>query len=347
MYSEIARAIADKTKVNLTAEETTRLITAHQVNPQAYEAYRQGRSHWYKLTPKDFETALQYFESALQIDPNYALGYTGVALVWVLRIGFESEARSLGKAAAEKALELDNMLAEAHYAFAFVTWSDYDWEGGETAFKRALELNPNFPDALAYYSHFLSQMGRKDEALPYIERAIELDPLNALFHAMYGMVLLYHRRYDDAIAAANTALAIDPGLSPARSALQDGYIAKGMYDEQLAIQRARIALDPERVAAFERGLAESGYEGAQRGIADVLAARFGKSGKGVYRGTGIAYRYLDAGDYDRAIDWLEKAYEERDPFLTYIGMPIYDPLRSYPRFQDLLRRIGLPVDEKE
>jgi len=157
--------------------------------------------------------------------------------------------------------------------------------------------------------------------------------------------LLYQRRFDDAMAAARTALAIHPGLTVARAALQDGFIAKGMRDEQLAIQRARIALDPERVAAFERGLEEGGYEGAQRGIADVLAARYGKSGKWVFGAVGIANRYLDAGDNDRAIDWLEKAYEEHSPGLPYIGLPLYDPLRSYPRFQDLLRRIGLPVKE--
>jgi len=350
MYSEMARAIADKTRVNLTAEEATRLSSARQVNPKAYDAYIQGRSHWYRLTAQDLETALGDFELALQIDPNYALAHTGVALVWVgrnqMNLAPRNEAVPLAKAAVEKALELESTLAEAHYALALIrAWGEYDWENAETAFQRTLELNPNFPDVHAYYSQFLSHMGRIDEALLHIERAIELDPLNALFHGLYGNVLLYQRRYDDAIAAANTALAIDPGLSPARSALQDGYIAKGMYDEQLAIQRARIALDPERVAAFERGLAEGGYEGAQRGIADVLAARYGKYGKWTYGGMGIARRYLDAGDNDRAIDWLEKAYEERNPNLPYIGLPFYDPLRSDPRFQDLLRRMGLPVKE--
>ena len=349
MYSEMARAIAGEIQVKLTAEETTRLTNVRQVNPEAYEAYTQGRLHWNRLTPQDLETALQYFETALQIDPNYALAHAGVAMVWVIRGQFGlvpfSEARSLGKAAAEKALELDNTLAEAHYAFAFVAWREWDWESAETSFQRAIKLNPNFPDAPAYYSHLLSIVGREDEALPHSERAIELDPLNALFHGMYAIVLLYHRRYDDAMAAARTALALDPGLSPARAALQDGLIAKGMRDEQLAIQRARIALDPERVAGFERGLEEGGYEGAQRGIADVLAARYQKSGKWVFAAGGIAYRYLDAGDYDRAIDWLEKGYVKHDPSLCYIGMPIWDPLRSYPRFQDLLRKIGLPVTE--
>ena len=242
-------------------------------------------------------------------------------------------------------MELDNTLAEAHYVLAINrTWGEWDWEGAEKAFERAIELNPNFPDVRAYYSHFLSHMGRSDEALPHIEQALELDPFNALFHGLYAIVLQYQRRFDDSIAAARTGLALQPNPI-ARSALQNGFIAKGMRDEQLAIQRARIALDPERLAAFERGLEEGGYEGAQRGIADVLAARYGKSGKWVWGGWGIAFRYLDAGDYEQAIDWLEKAYEERDPNLPYIGLPLYDPLRSDPRFQDLLRRIGLPFEE--
>jgi len=170
MYSEMARAIADKTRVNLTAEETTRLSSARQVNPKAYDAYIQGRSHWYRLTAQDLETALGDFELALQIDPNYALAHTGVALVWVgrnqMNLAPRSEAVPLAMAAAEKAVELDNTLAEAHYALALIrTWSEWDWEGAETAFQRAIELNPNFPDVRAYYSHFLAHMGRTDEAL--------------------------------------------------------------------------------------------------------------------------------------------------------------------------------------
>jgi tetratricopeptide (TPR) repeat protein len=302
----------------------------------------------YALIPQEIETSLNYFEQALEIDTNYALAHAGVALVWVMRyqmrIAPRNQAVPLAIAAAEKAIKLDNTLEEAYYALACIrTWSEWDWEGAEKAFQQAIELNPNFPDVRAYYSQFLCHMGRTDEALPHIELAVELDPFNALFHGFYANVLLYQRRYDDAIAAARTGLTLQPGNPVVRSALQDGFIAKGMYDEQLAIQRARIALDPERMAAFEQGLEEDGYKGAQRGIADVLAARHGKSGKGVYRGMGIARRYLDAGDFNRAMDWLEKAYEEHDPSLPYIGMPINDPLRSYPRFQELLRKMNLPV----
>jgi tetratricopeptide (TPR) repeat protein len=349
MYSEMARAIAENAGIRLTAEETTRITAAHQINPEAYQSYIQGRQHWYKLTPEDFETAMQHFETALQKDPDYALAYTGIAMVWIARGGLRlvplSESQSLARAAAEKALELDDTLAEAHFVSAQLAWGEWDWENAETSFQRAIELNPSFPDAPAYYAHLLSFMGRANEALPHIERAVELDPLNALFHGLYGMALLYHRRFDDAMAAANTALALDPGLTVARLALQYSLIAKGMRDEQLAIQRARIALDPERVEAFEKGLEEGGYEGAQRGIADVLAARYGKYGKGVYGAIGIARRYVDAGDYDRAIEWLEKGYVERNPLLPYIGLPFYDPLRSDPRFQGLLRRVGLPFEE--
>jgi hypothetical protein len=119
-----------------------------------------------------------------------------------------------------------------------------------------------------------------------------------------------------------------------------------MHEEQLAIQRARIGLDPERATAFDRGLEEDGYEGAQRGVADVLASRYGKTGKWVCGGEGIARRYVDARDYEKALDWLETAYEDRDPNLPYIGGPIYwDALRSYPRYQDLLRKMNLPVEE--
>jgi TolB-like protein/predicted Ser/Thr protein kinase len=352
MYSEMARSIADVTQVKLTAEETIRLTNARQVNPKAYEAYIQGRLHWHMLTPQDIETARQHFETALAKDPNFALAHTGIARVWAVRAGFGlvpfQEAYPKAKAAAEKAMELDKTLAETHYVMALIKMGlEWNWEDAETEYRKALELNPNFPDAHAYYSHLLSSMGRIDEALPHIERAIEIDPFEALFHGSYAIVLQYLRRFDDSIAAARTGLALQPGHPIAQGALQYAYIAKGMHEEQLVIQRGRIALDSERLEAFERGLEEGGYQGAQRGIADVLAVRYGKAGKWVFNAHGIALRYLDAGDYERAIDWLEKAYEEHDINMQYLGLPLYDPLRSDPRFQDLLRKMNLPVDEQE
>ncbi len=193
-------------------------------------------------------------------------------------------------------------------------------------------------------------LGRGGEAVEHGKQAIELDPFNALFHGMYAIVLLHQRRFDDAVVAARAALAIDPNQSVAESALGRVFIVKRMRDEQLALQRQRLAKDPERVAALEQGLAEAGYEGAQRRLGDLLAARYEKAGgvptagaRRTFLPVGIALRYVDAGDYRRALDWLEKAYEVRDPNLLYsFTDPINDPLRADPRFQALAKRMGLP-----
>lgn len=255
-----------------------------------------------------------------------------------------NEAVPLAKAAAEKAVELDNTLAEAHYALALVrTWTEWDWESAETEFQQAFKLKPNYPEAHAYYAHFLAHMGHTDESLLYMEKALECDPLNPLFHALYSMVLFYNRRFDDALAAASTAQEMFPGIPIAGSLKQHVFIAKGMQDELLTYQRQSYS--PEFLVELERGLERGGYEGAQRAIADLLASRYGKPGRRV-RAHVIAYQYLAAGDYEQAIDWFEKSYEEHDPNLPYIGKPSCDPLRSYPRFQELLRKIGLPSDDK-
>jgi len=347
LQSDVARAVANEIELALTPEEEERLAAARVVNPEAHDAYLKGSYHWKKLTPNDLDTAQRYFELALEKDPSYAPAYEGLAWVWAasqqMGIVPPHEAGPKAKAAALQAIALDDTSVEAHEALALVrTWTDWDWAGAEPEWQRALELNPNAANAHAYYAHFLAIVGRTDEAIPHSERALELDPFNALFHGLYGIVLCFDRRYDDAMAAARTALAMQPLMNVARTALQYAFIAKGMRDEQLALQRERIAHDPERVAAFERGLAEGGYEGAQRGIADVLAARYLDSGRG--HAVGIALRYFDAGDNDRAIDWLEKAYEKHDPNLPYLGNPLYDPLRSDPRFQAIVAKMNLPAD---
>jgi tetratricopeptide (TPR) repeat protein len=264
-----------------------------------------------------------------------------------------SEAGPKAKAAALQAIALDEASAEAHEALAVVkTWTDWDWAGAEREWRRTFELNPNSSNAHAYYAHFLAITGRAGEAVPHSERAIELDPSNALFQAMYAVVLVYARRYDDALAAASAALAIQPDSGVALGARQRAFIMKGMREEVLASQRERIAKDPGRVAAFEKGLSEGGFEGAQRAIAELLAARYEKAGGIPSGGTlrvfmpcGIAVRFLEARDYDRALDWFEKAYDVRDPELLYgIASPTVDPLRSTPRFKALARRMNLPFE---
>jgi TolB-like protein/tRNA A-37 threonylcarbamoyl transferase component Bud32 len=349
VQGQLAQSVAKALAVEMLPAEQARLAIVRMINPEAYDAYLKGSSLWQRLNAADLDDAQRHFETALEKDPSYAPAYAGLAWVWLARrqmgIVPYSESPKV-KAAALRALELDEKSAEAHEVLAsFLTWSEWDWAGAETEWARALELNPNGANAHAYYAHFLANRGRAAEGLKHSERAIKLDPFNALYHAMYAVVLQYLGRYDDGLAAARAGLAIDPKQGIALSQFQRYYIVKGMRDEQLADQRMRIAKDPERVAAFDRGLAEGGYEGAQRGIADVLAARYEKSQYN--NALGIANRYLDAGDKDRAIAWLYKAYEDHEQSLAYLGMPNWDPLHGDTRFQALLRRIGLPLDVKK
>jgi TolB-like protein len=355
LQSEVAERVARALALELLPAEQARLTSARSVDPEAYDAYLKGTYHWQKLTLEDLDTAQRYFELALEKDPDYAPIYEGLSAVWAARQQMGStlprEAGPKAKEAALQAIALDDGSAGAHRAVATVkTWTDWDWAGAEPEWRRALELDPNAAVTHAFYAHFLAIMGRTGEAVTHSERALELDPFNALYHMLYAMVLNFDRRFDDAMAASRTASAMLPGHPPA-GGMQTALLCKGMRDEQLEHQRERIARDPERVAAFERGLAEGGYEGAQRAIADLLAARYENAG-GVpdaevtrtFMPYFIALRYVDAGDFDRAVDWLEEAYEVRDPMLPYLRNPFYyDALRSNPRYQDLLRRMNLPT----
>jgi serine/threonine-protein kinase len=346
LWSEVAQAIAGVVQVALTPEETKRLAVAGPVDPEVHDAYLKGSYHSGRLTREDLDTAQRYFELALEKDPSYAPAYVGLSGVWGSRsqMGYTPphEAQPKAMELAQKAIALDDSSARTHRRLAsHKTWGKWDWAGAEPEWRRALELDPNAAGAHAFFAHFLMITGRIDEAVPHSERAIELDPYNALFHGLYSMVLEGAGRYDDAIAAARTALTMQPGLAPAAAGMQCSLILKGMRDELLDFQRNSFAGDPELVGALEQGLAEAGYEGAQRSIADLLAARYEKYGTGSFK---VAQHYIFAGDNDRAMDWLEKAFEVRDPNLPYFPTcRNWDPLRSDPRFQDLLRRMNLPT----
>ena len=345
VQGQVAQSVARALAVELLPTEEARLAIVRTVNPEAYGAYLKGSSLWQTLKATDVDAAQRHFEQALEKDPSYAPAISGLAWVWLVRgqMGLMSpgEAGPKAKAAALQALALDDNSAEAHEALASIlTWNEWDWAGADPEWRRALQLNPSGANAHAYYAQYLAHRGRAGEAVPHSERSIELDPYNPLYHCLYGNVLLYLRRFDQALAAAQKAISIRADMPLAFSVIQQVYLSKGMRNEQLAEQRLRISSYPERLAAFEQGLAAGGYEGAQRAIADVLAAQYEK---GEYRSAwGVALRYLDAGDKDRAIAWLQKDYDVRGQSLPYLGMPIWDSVRSDPRFQALLRRMGLP-----
>ncbi|OFW59529.1 MAG: hypothetical protein A2Y75_10160 [Candidatus Solincola sediminis] len=347
LQSEVAGKVASALALKLLPAEKARLANVKTVHPEAYEAYIKGLQHWYKLTPAGLDASQQYFELALEKDPDYALPYAGIALLWAGRQQFgltpPSEATPKAKAAALRAVSLDDSAAVAHYALAVVkAWSDWDWAGAESEFKRAIELDPSFPDARIYYAHLLNNLQRPEEAVAQGERSLELDPLNSLFRGLFAAVLLYARRYDDAIAQGGDALRSAPDDPLAHNLLWFAYFLKGMHKEGLAAAKVYLKgvyADPDVEKALDGVYAQDGYRNAMRAAAEALTAHFHKS---YASPLDIAYLYVGAGERDRVLEWLEKGYELRDPNTPYIGMPYFDSLRSDPRFQDLLRRMKLP-----
>ena len=344
---QVTRAIVDEIELALTPEAEARLASARPVDPEVYEAYLKGEFHQGKLTAADLEIAMQYFEQALEKDPDYAQAHMGIASVWLARqqMGFvpPHEAGPRAKAAAQKAIELDSMLAEAHLALAAVkAYVDWDWPGAETSFRRATELKPNYSVARGMYSHLLVILGRPDEAMAQIERAVELDPLDGIIQLWYGLDLIAARRYDEAIAQLQNALKTAPNNPALHSLLHGAFYAQGRHDEALAEWKAFLAAVGERELeeAVERGYAEGGYREAMRRAAETWAARSGTTFIPPYD---LAAFFAAAGEHDRTLEWLERAYEARDPNLPYMGVnPLFDSVRDDPRFQDLLRRMNLP-----
>jgi len=349
LYNEMAVAIADKTQVKLTEEESARLTKVRQVNPEAYEAYLKGTFHSHKFTVEDLESAKQYYELALKIDPNYAAAYIGIAGYWGGQTYYgmlSSEVRPKVKAAADKALELDSTLPEANYMLAgLATWFDFDWDTAEREFRKTLDLNPNYAHARVFYGLYLTGMGRFEEARAQMQMGLDLDPLNSMFQAYLGVAFLRERRYDEAILQYQKALALQPNFGDALSGLRNCYHHKEMFEESLATSRELYTAtgSHDLLEALDRGYEEGGYEEAMRQTAEAMAARSNRA-----YSLDIATLYIFAGEKERALGWLEIAYEERMQNLVYLNVyPKWDPLRDDPRFQDLIRRMNFPVVEKK
>jgi TolB-like protein/Tfp pilus assembly protein PilF/predicted Ser/Thr protein kinase len=348
MYGEMAGAIAENIQVKLTAQEETRFAGARMVNPEAYDAYIKGMFHWQRFNLEDLETALQYFESALEKDPDFALAHTGIGLVWVVYalagIVPANEAAPKAVEAAERAVELDDTLAEAHYALAVIRYGvEWDWDKAEASFRKAIELNPNFPDARSYYSNFLFIMHRPDEAIVQMERTMELDPFNSMFQAMYGADFLFMRRYDEAIEQFQKTLKIVPNHGTATDMLALAFHQKRMYEnafEQIKVYYESMDLE-EGIEALTRGYEKAGYQGAMRSAAEMWEEL---SQVTYILPWNIAEVYAYAGNKEKTLDWLEKGVEVGDPNMVVIGViPLFvDLLGDEPRYQELLRKMNLP-----
>ncbi len=347
LQSQVAKAIAREVRVAVRPEDARCLASARPVHPEAYEAYLKGKFYWYKFSPEHLDTALGYFQLALEKDPNYALAYVGTADTWFARenSGFvpTREAIPKARAAALKAMELDDTLPEVHSMLGLVRFHhEWDWSGAETEFQRAIELNPNYADVRLFYSDYLFSMRRPEEGMAHIKCGLELDPLNFFFQCFFGWYLLFLRRCDDAIAQLRNTLRTEPNFPAAHLGLWGALYQKRKYEEALAEAKTFFALlgDSETAEALGRGCGEAGYPGAMRLAAERLAARSNQTYVPAVR---IARLYAHAEEKDSALEWLEKAYEQRETPLVHLSVAWdWDSLRDEPRFQELLRRMNFP-----
>ncbi|MGH7595064.1 MAG: protein kinase domain-containing protein [bacterium] len=347
LQNEVARAVADEIKVKLTPQEQARLTSTRQVNPEAHEAYLKGRYYWNKRTEEGLKKASEYFHQAIEKDPAYALAYAGLADAYALLGVFEylpsKDAYPKAKAAAEKALDIDDMLAEAHTSLAMVrSIYDWDWSTAEREFKRAIELNPNYATAHDWYAVFyLTAMERLDEAITEIKRAQELDPLSLIINSMVGWIFYLARQYDQAIEQYRKTLEMDPHFVFAHNALGSAYQQKGMYEEAIAafLRAKTVSGDSLQAVALGEAYELSGWRGYCRKALDLANEKSKQSYISPYI---IARRYADLGEKDQAFEWLQKAYEERISVLLWLKLePGFDSLRSDPRFTALLKKVGL------
>ena len=342
LQREVARAIAREIKVAVTTTEETRLASARRVNPETYEAYLKGMFHLNKMTPEGTEKGLDYLRQAIEKDPADPLAYAGLACGYSI-IGHgpapSPEALPRAKAAALKALELDETLAEAHAALAEVKlYYDWDWAGAEQAFQRALELNPNLAEAHGHYAWYLVLLGRLDEGLAEMKRAQELDPLAPIYSAWLGQQYWGAGQYEEAIDEARKSLELNPDFPIGLYVLGAVYATKGMYEEAIAEHQKVGAVAPD----WGWGLGHTYALAGQRDEALNVLAELGEEYQ-QRNAWGVAEIYAALGEKDEAFRWLEAGYEYRHNWIPWMGWnPNYESLRDDPRFGDLLRRLNLP-----
>ncbi len=347
LQAELTRAIANEIKATLNPGQRARLTAPRATNPEAYEAYLKGRFQWYTISKQGIDDAERYFQLALEKDPNYALAYAGLADVWMMRTdsGYAapSETMPKAKAAALKALQLDDTLPEPHVSLANIEEYEKDWQAAERDFRRAIDLNPSSADAHFMYADYLISIHRNQEWQSEVQRALNLDPMNFFLRCFYGWHLVYLGRYDEAIDLLQKVIATQPNFSSAHLGLWGAYYRKHRDKEALeeAIKFFEALPDHEAmVAALKSGYQQAGYREAMRRAASVLSSRAQHSH---IAGVRIARLYAHAGDTDNAILWLQKAYDANETPLVHLGVAWdWDQLRSDPRFQDLMRHMNFP-----
>jgi len=345
VQDSISERMAAALKLKLTSEEQKRLTKRYTDNAEAYQLYLKGRYQVLKLTLPEVQTGISYFQQAIATDPSYALAYVGLADAYrSLSLVGEMPSTELlkAKAAAHKAIEIDDTLAEAHAELGFIMfWYDWNWSAAEEQLKRALDLNPNNSATHMFYAHLLSNTGRHAEGLAEIKRSRELDPLNLRTSALEGEFLIHAGQTDEALAKLQKTLEQDPNFWFARMFSASAYIEKGMFTE--AVAEARKAREhsggsTHPMSFLGYALAKSGKQEEARGLLDELLKISDERYVPPYH---IALIYNGLDERDKTLAWLERGYEQRDPKMVFLKVePKWNNLRSDLRFQDLLRRVG-------
>ena len=348
LQDEVARAIAAEIRVKLTPQQQALLTNARSVNPEAHDAYLLGRYYWNQSTEEGLKKAIEYFNEAIEKEPGYAEAYSGLAEAYVVLGDFEiltpKENYPRADAAATKALELDDAQAEAHTALGLVRLEfDRNWTAAEREFKRAIELNPSYPNAHQFYSWYLIAISRYDEAIAEGKRALELDPLSIFRIADLGVEFQLVHRADDAILQSQKAVALDPNLDYAHWALGLGYMQK--REDEKGITHLEKAVtssgsSPRYLASLGYAFEATGRTAEAGRVLDKLRDLSKQRYVSPYY---TATVYAGMGNAQGALEWLERAYQERDGWIPYIqSQPEFDGLRSDPGFQALVGRMNFP-----
>jgi tetratricopeptide (TPR) repeat protein len=348
LQDEVARAIASEIQIKLTPEDRTRLTAARPINPEAYEAFVKGRHFWDIFTPEAQLKCVQYYEQAIEKDPNYALAYAHVAHCYDMLAFMEQpparEYQQKARAAAQRALDLDGRLPEALMIFADQKyWLDWDWAAGEAAFRRAMELNPASAEVVFHYGYALEVQGRFGEAIPAYRRAVQLDPLSPNTNGFLAHALLNAHQEEHAIEQYGKMLDFNPRDSRAYAGLGSVYEAVGRNDEAISAYLKAASLDgesAERVEVFRNAYKAGGLKGYWKKRLDYLKEQ---SKRERVSPRTFALYYAHAGEKEQALEWLEKAYHQHTPRLVWLRAErTWDPLRGDPRYQAILRRMNFP-----
>jgi adenylate cyclase len=336
-------------RLRLSGEEQKQLAKQYTGNTEAYLLYSLGKYHFRDVSAREeeLEKSIEYYEQSITKDPNYALAYTGLAASYMVlgQRGFlrPEESRKKGKWAAQRAIELDDTLAEAHFSLGALRFKDWDWTGAEKELRRALELDPNSSQAISGYSAFLVDAGRAEEALPYAKRAEELKERNVT-PAQVAYVYFHARRYEAAIELYLKSVEKTPNNPHLHFFLGEAYVAKGMYEEGVAEMQKAVALEnaPERWDRYPVLAYAYAVAGRRDEALKILNEQKRLAKQRYISPYNFAIIYTGLGDKDRAFEYLNKAYDEGAGGLSHFPVrPMFDSLRSDPRYRNLLRRMNL------